>query len=66
MLCMASLDRISFEFKCMRCFAIFNIAITFHSFNRAHYCSFTGNNLDCGVNYHQLCESDNADQGYLI
>ncbi|KAK7369338.1 hypothetical protein VNO80_11375 [Phaseolus coccineus] len=25
--------------------------------------NFTENNLDCGVNYHQLCESYNADQG---
>ncbi|TKY47664.1 LRR receptor serine/threonine-protein kinase [Spatholobus suberectus] len=25
--------------------------------------NFTGNNLNCGVNYHHLCTSDNADQG---
>ncbi|XP_027337921.1 probable LRR receptor-like serine/threonine-protein kinase At5g10290 isoform X3 [Abrus precatorius] len=25
--------------------------------------NFTGNNLNCGVNYHRLCTSENADQG---
>ncbi|RDX64837.1 LRR receptor kinase SERK2, partial [Mucuna pruriens] len=25
--------------------------------------NFTGNNLNCGVNYHHRCTSDNADQG---
>ncbi|KAK7306027.1 hypothetical protein VNO77_43941 [Canavalia gladiata] len=25
--------------------------------------NFTGNNLNCGVSYHHLCTSDNADQG---
>ncbi|KAK7358993.1 hypothetical protein VNO77_00936 [Canavalia gladiata] len=25
--------------------------------------NFTGNNLNCGMNYHQPCASDNADQG---
>ncbi|KAL2343070.1 hypothetical protein Fmac_004355 [Flemingia macrophylla] len=34
-----------------------------HLFKVPKY-NFTGNNnLNCGVNYHQLCESDNADQG---